>query len=226
MRKKGIAGRICLAVLVGALVAGQNLGSTNSSLTANAAENWQDTLSISNGDFELGDYTGWSISGGDKITYTVKSDQWATNNTTQYLNYYAETESDITMSQTIEAVQAGTYKISYDLEGMEGATGLTLTAGNVSQPLSDTTGYNNWVTYETDTFTLDVQTDVTITISGTLSEGYWGDIDNIKLYKLSDDSETCRRSQIYRSKRKNTAVHRGSGCVIICITEKQWGKIL
>ena len=190
MRKKGIAGRICLAVLVGALVAGQNLGSTNSSLTANAAENWQDTLSISNGDFELGDCTGWSISGGDKITYTVKSDQWATNNTTQYLNYYAETESDITMSQTIEAVQAGTYKISYDLEGMEGATGLTLTAGNVSQPLSDTTGYNNWVTYETDTFTLDVQTDVTITISGTLSEGYWGDIDNIKLYKLSDDSES------------------------------------
>lgn len=145
MRKKGIAGRICLAVLVGALVAGQNLVSTNLSLTANAAENWQDTLSISNGDFELGDYTGWSISGGDKITYTVNSDQWTTNNTTRYLNYYAETESDITMSQTIEAVQAGTYKISYDLEGTEVHCDVVISKANLLVNPGFEDGKDGWI---------------------------------------------------------------------------------
>lgn len=189
MRRKRIVKQISCAVLAGALVAGQIFGSGSSLITAEAAESWVDTLSTTNGDFELGDYTGWTISGGDALTYTVKTDQWAKNNTTQFLNYYAEKEADITISQTVSDVSAGTYKIGYDLEGETGATGLTLAAATVSQPLADTTGWDNWVSYETDTFTLDETTDVTITISGTLTAGYWGDIDNIKLYRLTDDSE-------------------------------------
>lgn len=189
MRKMRIVKQVGCAILAGALVIGQIFGSGASLITAKAAESWVDTQKITNGDFETGDETGWTISGGDALTYTVKTDQWATNNTTNYLNYFAATEADITISQTVSSVSAGTYKIGYDLEGKAGDTGLTLTAASVSQALTATTGYNVWTSYETDTFTLDSTEDLTITISGTLATDYWGDIDNIKLYKLTDDSE-------------------------------------
>lgn len=189
MRKMRIVKQVGCAILAGALVIGQIFGSGASLITAKAAESWVDTQKITNGDFETGDETGWTISGGDALTYTVKPDQWATNNTTNYLNYFAATEADITISQTVSSVSAGTYKIGYDLEGKAGDTGLTLTAASVSQALTATTGYNVWTSYETDTFTLDSTEDLTITISGTLATDYWGDIDNIKLYKLTDDSE-------------------------------------
>ena len=73
MRRKRIVKQISCAVLAGALVAGQIFGSGSSLITAEAAESWVDTLSTANGDFELGDYTGWTISGGDALTYTVKT---------------------------------------------------------------------------------------------------------------------------------------------------------
>ena len=161
MRKMRIVKQVGCAILAGALVIGQIFGSGASLITAKAAESWVDTQKITNGDFETGDETGWTISGGDALTYTVKTDQWATNNTTNYLNYFAATEADITISQTVSSVSAGTYKIGYDLEGKAGDTGLTLTAASVSQALTATTGYNVWTSYETDTFTLDSTEDLT-----------------------------------------------------------------
>lgn len=192
MVKKRLLGFTCTAVIAGVIASGQISGPGSSLITAKAAESWKDTLLVSNGDFELGDYTGWTITGENTLSYVVKTDQWAANNQTNYLNFYAGEASDISISQTVKSVPAGTYRVGYDIEGMTETSSneadLYINVGDASFSIGDTTGYDAWSSYSTDSFTIEEIQDITITISGTLDAGYWGDIDNIKLYRLSDDT--------------------------------------
>lgn len=170
---------------------------------------WKATDLVVNGNFEAdtieGDATvasGWTVTlaNGEEGTYgnTVKTDTWAVNNSTRMLNVWNNSTAstvDVTISQTIENVVAGNYKLGFDLEGGATVTGLTVNVGDTNKELPATTGWDGWQTVETDVFTLTEESDVTITISGALttafdeSNGYWIDLDNFVLYKLTTEEE-------------------------------------
>ena len=149
---------------------------------------------LTNGDFETGDATGWSIEQDADVTYVVQTNQWMTNNTTNLCNVYnggSDAES-ISLSQEL-SLEAGTYLVSLDMDGKENASsGLTLSVvgsgaeAGLEKELAKTTGFNTWST-ETLAFTLSAADTATIKISGSMPADYWGDVDNIKLVKLASE---------------------------------------
>lgn len=170
---------------------------------------WKASDLLTNGDFESADTTGWSMDVADGVTYAVKTDSWMKDNATNFLNLYnGNSESThFGMSQEI-TLPAGTYKVSAKFEGAEGDTNLTLTAGTNSIEAGQTTGYNTWNTVETEEFTLDSESVVSISITGDLSAEYWGDIDDIVLYAYTADDnadspeqeDTAVESSVYVEK--------------------------
>ena len=188
MRKMRIVKQVGCAILAGALVIGQIFGSGASLITAKAAESWVDTQKITNGDFETGDSSNWTIESGSGAELVVKNGG-SNVNSTYYLNIWASDAADVSITQTVEAVPAGTYKLEYDVEGDAQDTGLTVSVADKSQAVGATTGWDAWATNETEEFVLEDTTDVSISFKGSLAKGYWGKIDNVKLCKLTDDSE-------------------------------------
>lgn len=160
---------------------------------------WNSTSYVTNGDFEDG-LDGWSVemeySDGDNYGYQYKTDSWASNNTTQIFNYWNNSSDDdaLSLSQTITDVEAGTYKVSADIEGADSSSGLSLLVKEddetlVSYVFDDTSGWDVWSTVYSDSFTLDDTSSITIEISGDVPGSYWGDIDNIVLYELSTSDD-------------------------------------
>lgn len=149
---------------------------------------------LTNGDFETGDATGWTIEQDADVTYVVQTNQWMTNNTTNLCNVYnggSDAES-ISLSQEL-SLEAGTYLVSLDMDGKENvSSGLTLSVvgsgaeAGLEKELAKTTGFNTWNT-ETLAFTLSAADTATINISGSMPADYWGDVDNIKLVKLASE---------------------------------------
>ena len=149
---------------------------------------------LTNGDFETGDATGWTIEQDADVTYEVQTNQWMTSNTTNFCNMYnggSDAES-ISLSQGLN-LEAGTYLVSLDMDGKENvSSGLTLSVvgsgaeAGLEKELEKTTGFNTWST-ETLAFTLSAADTATIKISGSMPADYWGDVDNIKLVKLASE---------------------------------------
>ena len=190
MRRKRIVKQIGCAVLAGALMVGQIFGSGASLITAKAAESWVDTLKVANGDFETGDSSNWTIESGSGAELVVKNGG-SNVNSTYYLNIWASDAADVSITQTVEAVPAGTYKLEYDVEGDAQDTGLTVSVADKSQAVGATTGWDAWATNETEEFVLEDTTDVSISFKGSLAKEYWGKIDNVKLCKLDCLASIC-----------------------------------
>ena len=159
---------------------------------------WKATYLVANGDFESETSAeGWTIStGSDSTTWNVKSDQYATNNTTKFLNFWNGDSSDVTISvsQTLSQVPAGTYYLALDLEGKEATSELKVSVDSgeknyTEKTLEQTTGWNNWNTTKTGMFTLNEAADLTITVSGSIASDYWMDLDNIILYQEVTEEE-------------------------------------
>ena len=152
---------------------------------------WIATEYITNGDFETGDTSGWSIdftSCDNGTSYIVKTDECASNNKTSFLNYYNVTDGNVlTIAQTISEVPAGIYRLSFEQEGKELSSGLSVSVADVSMTLPATTGWDVWADITTDAFTIEEAGDVTITISGTVPAEYWGDFDNFVLEQFVAD---------------------------------------
>lgn len=159
-----------------------------------AAEEWTATNLVVNGDFELGDTSGWTIAmdTADANGYTVKTDAWAANNTTYMFNVWTNsTAIDFSMSQTIADVPAGTYRLGFRQDGENMASGLSAAVMDINKVLDTTAGWDSWSEVMLDAFTLKEASEVTITFFGTLAAGYWGDLDDIVLYcKTEDSSDT------------------------------------
>ncbi|WP_051656426.1 glycosyl hydrolase 53 family protein [Butyrivibrio sp. AE3004] len=154
--------------------------------------NWKLTQLVVNGDFETGNTEGWEVNlnnaDGDSAGTKIKIDEWASNNKTQIFNFWnnhADAE-DFCLSQNIEKVPAGTYKLAFDADGAEAEPGIVLKVCDKSVEYT-TTGWDAWSTYETEEFTLTEESDITIGFEGSINSGYWGDIDNVCLYT---DGET------------------------------------
>ena len=162
---------------------------------------WIATEYITNGDFETGDTSGWSIdftSCDNGTSYIVKTDEWASNNKTSFLNYYNVTDGNVlTISQTISEVPAGIYRLSFEQEGKELSSGLSVSVADVSMTLPATTGWDVWADITTDAFTIEEAGDVTITISGTVPAEYWGDFDNFVLEQfVADENEKVEELEL------------------------------
>lgn len=163
---------------------------------------WVDTEYVVNGDFESsinedGSITGWTKSTGSGLFVT--KDQYAKNNTTQFTKINNIT-GDNSLSQTIKNVEPGTYRISIDQDGQKDVkSGLYVKYLEQAKELPATTDWDNWETVTTDEFTIEAVQDVDICIGGEVTNGYWGDIDNIKLQKLnetkSDDTDSSEENQ-------------------------------
>lgn len=151
-------------------------------------------ITLTNGDFESGNTTGWNLTGFNE----VKSD--GTANTTKLLNLWlSNSESqEGSAAYTTSELDAGTYYFKFDISGADGTSadsGLKYAVSNESNTLvaaSDTlktTGWDKWETVTTDSFTLESNASVTFTLSGTVPAGYWGYLDNLKLYKTDSSNE-------------------------------------
>ena len=155
---------------------------------------WQATDLVVNGDFETGDETGWEITmpgaDGDSVGHKVYMNEWASNHTNffNFWNNHSNGEA-FSMSQDIE-LSEGTYKLGLQKEGENAETGLVLSMGDTELELGSTSGWDKWEKLETSEFVVSEPGKVTLRIAGELSSKYWGDIDDIVLYKLeSADSQ-------------------------------------
>ncbi len=174
--KKSLRSIFCLVLALCMLL---SLGVT----PAFAAEDYAE-LTLPNGDFELASTQNWALTGYSE----VKTDQWSSNTTntmTLWLSDDAATEAAAAYTATLTA---GSYYYTFDITGAEMDSGLgwSVSAGDtlLAQSASTVTssGWNVWATVTTDTFTLSEETEVTFSLSGTQSAGYWGNLDNLKLY--------------------------------------------
>lgn len=205
MSRKRKMASITSAGLVFAMLLSQsavaNLG-TEQVKAAEETAKWVDTEYVVNGDFESsinedGSITGWTKSTGSGLFVT--KDEWAVNNKTQFTKI-KDITGDNSLSQTIKNVEPGTYRISIDQDGQKDVkSGLYVKYLEQAKELPATTDWDNWETVTTDEFTIEAVQDVDICIGGEVTNGYWGDIDNIKLQKLnetkSDDTDSSEENQ-------------------------------
>ena len=162
-----------------------------------AEDNWEEvTGKITNGDFESDLSVGWknaidwdNVWTGDGATWTKA--QGGENNNTNVFHYSANNNAKVEISQTITGLEEGTYKVELEYAGgTEGKPGLSLyvNGSDTGAEFDTPDGWDTWKPLTSDEFTLDTQADVDIIITGTVPAGYYGSIDNVKLYKKSSDS--------------------------------------
>lgn len=163
---------------------------TLSFLPAYAQAEGEENL-LTNGDFETGGYTGWTVAIGNTDipgSCKVKADQWDSNNTNflQMSNYTGTDNLEAEITQTV-TLEAGTYTFSIDVAGAnEGSTSsnLNLSAISGGQTLSSIPltliGWSQWETASI-TFTLEESASVTVGVTGTLANTSYCDLDNALL---------------------------------------------
>ncbi len=173
--KKNLRSVICMALAFCLLL---GLG-----ITPVAAADYAE-LTLPNGDFEQSS-ANWALTG-----YSgVKADAWDTANTSNTLTLWlSDTDAAAGAAAYTVTLTAGSYYFTFDLSGAEMDSGLSwsVSAGDTllaqSSATMTTTGWGVWATETTDTFTLTADTEVTFALSGTQPGGYWGNLDNLKLY--------------------------------------------
>lgn len=151
---------------------------------------------LENGDFEAiddngyGTTTPWTVNITDG-TYEVKTDEWAADATNQFLNLYANSESTVSVTQTITNMEAGTYTVSVDTAGESQSVALTLCVENTegileSKSFETLQGWDTWNKVSTAEFTLEVSQNITIEISGTLAASEYVKIDNVQIKSANE----------------------------------------
>ena len=186
----------CAELIVGVYVTGSSGGwGYFDSMTMTAQEEEEPELPdvpdempeipLANGDFEAASAENWTLSGYSEVA----TDQWAANNNTNALSLWLSDSAaaDGSASYSVK-LTAGTYRFSYDISGAAMDSGLRhqVTAGEVELTKGDSTvstgGWDVWQTVTTADFVLTETTEITFTLSGTQPAGYFGDLDNLKLY--------------------------------------------
>lgn len=144
-------------------------------------------IEMINGDFELGDTTNWTVDlqTNDLVGYKIYIDTWASNNTTNRFNLWNNEANTVpfTMSRFVSGLEPGLYKVSMDVSGYAGESGLSLGVGGLESEII-TTGWDQWSNIETGSYLVGEEGSLNIRIAGNIASGYYGDFDNIKLYKL------------------------------------------
>ena len=186
MKRKNVKGWVIGVLLMGAMIISQISGMVHPmDVKAAEAAAASYAVGVTNGDFESSSVSSYTITAANGVTYGLKTDAWASNNTTQIFNIYNSNNkaASFLMSTTVSGLAAGQYKAVLDVDGMQGSSGLSLSIGGQGSTII-TSGWDVWTTVETASYTLSSPGAITITVSGQLPAGYWGDFDNLELYKL------------------------------------------
>lgn len=155
-------------------------------------------IALSNGDFESGAES-WSLTG----YKTIASNEWGKNNSTNTLNLWLskEEKADGAASYTVSSAEAGTYYFTYDLMVADNTAqiGYTVTGTSDASLASgspdftgQTLGWGDedcWYTYTTEQFTLAEAGSITFTLSTSQPAEWWGNLDNLKLFRVIDEAE-------------------------------------
>lgn len=177
--RRGVSVLLAAALLLGTI--------SVEGLVARAEEQsgtWENTGLLVNGDFEDGD-NGWTVSGND---WTVTNDGYMSDSTNHFFKF-DQSDTEFTMSQTIAEVEQGTYKLQFQQEGAgDIASGLNVTVADQVLVVQAANGWDVWDTCETEEFVLEEQTELTITVSGTRNQSFWGGFDNFVLLKKTASS--------------------------------------
>ncbi len=193
--KKRMAKRAISVILAMILTVSQFAGTGMTAVLAEEQTNegtWSATEYVTNGDFSSWNAEEWTISFASSENWSAATVKQGTgsNNSTAILNINngCSTENAFSMTRTLSNVAAGTYRLSFEQEGAAMSSGLSVSIANTSLVLPATTGWDAWSTVTTDAFILTEASDVTITISGDVPAGYWGDFDNIVLEQYTENT--------------------------------------
>ena len=141
-------------------------------------------LQLVNGDFESGT-DGWTLTG---LTGEIIDNSYSSWNATHVLNLWASNSSEleIAASYTVRLLP-GSYCFTFEVDGEDADSRLYhVVSWPGAEPVSAgpvvTTGWDQWQTFTTETFELTETADVTFSLCGTAPTGYWGHLDNLRLY--------------------------------------------
>ncbi len=170
-----------LTLLVGVL---PNLGLLPQAAAANPG---YPELIVPNGDFEGGDTSYWEISG--LPSSPVEQDSYDPVNTSYALSLWVSDSeaAEIRASQSFQLIP-GTYLFQFQLSGQAADSQLlwTVRAGDSVLAQAEaslvTEGWGTWLDVQTETFTLTESTEVTFELGGVTPAGYWGHLDNLRLF--------------------------------------------
>lgn len=155
---------------------------------------WVATNYVTNGDFETGDFSGWTLDSSlTENGYILnKADTYDATNATNALAFQDSMPASTAFSISQEiTLPAGSYYISASNQGKEEASFLTLALGEKQTSMPATTGWAVWATAttESDPLVLSEETTVTVSLTGSAPDAYWGSVDNIIVYKLELPAE-------------------------------------
>lgn len=176
------------------------------------------TVSVANGNFENGT-EGWSIDwtswdGGS--SYTVKTDEWMSNNTSSILNFWNgdANENTFTAYITVEDISEGIYYASAKLDGKESSTDLKLSLEQNGEEKAvggsiETSGWDSWNTYTTGNATL-AEGSCVIKLSGSVPSDYWADLDDVSLVRVGDVENTDEEENMTEEETTEEATEEGT----------------
>ena len=142
-------------------------------------------IAIPNGDFENGT-EGWELVGFPSEPY---DNSGSSVNPTHVLNLWVSNEEQISAAARYSLwLTEGTYYFTYEMDGENKDSRLMASIRKGEDETLDasswlvTTGWDNWSTHQTGSFTLEEPAQITFSISGTSPLGYWGHLDNLRLF--------------------------------------------
>lgn len=143
---------------------------------------------LTNGDFETdgGSLTAWTTSGTTAGVTVFEAVPNKNKNTSVSCSFWtnSQTEVDASISQKI-SLKAGTYVVTAKVNGDSNAFPFSLVVrdGNTEKlrvtPV--TSGWETWDDFKSDAFTLNSETDITLSFEGNVKAGAWCGIDDIRI---------------------------------------------
>ena len=162
-----------------------------------AASAAEEEITLPNGDFESGDTTGWTLT--PASVFKVETD--GSNNPTKILDFAwnGSEAAEISAAYSV-SLAAGSYRFTFQMDGESGTdSGLSYAArsGETLLKKSDSNviaaGWDNWTTFEL-AFELEEAAEVTFSVEGAKAIGWWGNLDNLRLFKTVSGGEATGKT--------------------------------
>ena len=142
---------------------------------------------LPNGDFELGDGSCWELDGYDDSCVVENTGSNANDSYVLSL-WKSNTQTMFVRAAYYLTLTPGTYQFTFDFEGENICSTLQAIVHEVGGSCHyetdylETTGWDEWTTYESNVFEIFETTRLYFEIVGELQAGYWGHLDNLRLY--------------------------------------------
>lgn len=159
---------------------------------------------LTNGNFETGDFTGWTVTDGSAGGGVESSIGNNTYKGTYSLHFWSDSDFSYEVSQKLKVTEPGVYTLSMITQGsMTGKADeayLKYELNGEEKTVTDTFG--GWQKWRTPSLTVTVtramidsgKNDITVYAGIKATAGSWGDFDEIKLVKTGDVSEDTKPS--------------------------------